>query len=377
MDLGLRGKIAVVSGSTAGIGLAIGAALAAEGAHVVLNGRTDERVTAAVESILKRHKGAQVRGVAADLGKAEGVTKFVRQVPEADVLINNLGIFEVKPFADIPDSDWLRFFEVNVLSGVRLTRQYLPGMQRKNWGRVIFISSESAQQIPSEMIHYGMTKTAQVSIARGVAQTVAGTGITVNSILVGPTASEGVGTFVKDFARQQGITESEFEKQFFVNIRPSSLLKRFETPEEVGSVVAFVASAQGAVINGAAIRASFRHRSFDAFRCAAGSEQRNRFDAAVLAVGAIGVGVVIRDDRAFDGGASRVDGRKICCDGKQQGQRANIARLGEADGSSGGLAQLGLCGLRKTDNQQAGGLEPGRLVQQQRLATAGGELGPT
>jgi NAD(P)-dependent dehydrogenase (short-subunit alcohol dehydrogenase family) len=255
MDLGLKGKIAVVSGSTAGIGFAIGSALAAEGAHVVLNGRTEERVTAAVDSILKKHKGAQVRGVAADLGKAEGVAKFVRQVPEADVLINNLGIFEVKPFADIPDSDWLRFFEVNVMSGVRLTRHYLPGMQRKNWGRVIFISSESGQQIPSEMVHYGMTKTAQVAIARGVAQTVASTGITVNSVLVGPTASEGVGTFVKEFARQQGITEAEFEKQFFVNIRPSSLLKRFETPEEVGVVVAFLASTQAAVINGTAVRA--------------------------------------------------------------------------------------------------------------------------
>jgi NAD(P)-dependent dehydrogenase (short-subunit alcohol dehydrogenase family) len=255
MDLGLKGKIAVVSGSTAGIGLAIGSTLAAEGAHVVLNGRTEERVTAAVDSILRHHKGAQVRGVAADLGKTEGVAKFVRQVSEADVLINNLGIFEVKPFGDVPDSDWLRFFEVNVMSGVRLTRHYLPGMRRKNWGRVIFISSESAQQIPSEMIHYGMTKTAQVSIARGVAQTVAGTGVTVNSVLVGPTASEGVGTFVKDFARQQGISEAEFEKEFFVKVRPSSLLKRFETPEEVGGVVAFIASSQAAVINGAAIRA--------------------------------------------------------------------------------------------------------------------------
>jgi len=255
MDLGLNGKLAVVTGSTAGIGFAIAATLASEGAHVVVNGRTDERVTKAVGEILKRHKGAHVRGVAADLGKAEGVAKFVRRVPEADILINNLGIFEVKPFLEIPDSDWLRFFDVNVLSGVRLTRHYLPTMLRKNWGRVIFISSESAQQIPAEMVHYGMTKTAQVSIARGVAQTVAGTGVTVNSILVGPTSSEGVGTFVKEFSRQQGVTEAEFEKQFFVNVRPSSLLKRFETPEEVAGVVAFVASAQAAVINGAAVRA--------------------------------------------------------------------------------------------------------------------------
>jgi NAD(P)-dependent dehydrogenase (short-subunit alcohol dehydrogenase family) len=255
MELGLKGKIAVVSGSTAGIGLAIAGTLAAEGAQVVLNGRTEERVAAAVESILKRNQGAPVRGVAADLGKAEGVAQFVRQVPEADVLINNLGIFEVKTFPEIPDADWQRFFEVNVMSGVRLTRHYLPGMQRKNWGRVIFVSSESAQQIPVEMVHYGMTKTAQVSIARGVAQTVAGTGVTVNSVLVGPTSSEGVGTFVKEFARQQGISETEFEMQFFVNVRPSSLLKRFETPEEVAGVVAFVASAQASVINGAAIRA--------------------------------------------------------------------------------------------------------------------------
>ncbi len=255
MDLGLNGKLAVVTGSTAGIGFAIASTLAAEGARVVVNGRTDERVTKAVEELLRRHKGAHVHGVAADLGKAEGVAKFVRLVPDPDLLINNLGIFEVKPFAEIPDSDWLRFFEVNVLSGVRLTRQYLPGMLRKNWGRVIFISSESAQQIPAEMVHYGMTKTAQVSIARGVAQTVAGTGVTVNSVLVGPTSSEGVGTFVKEFSRQQGVTAAEFEKQFFVNVRPSSLLKRFETPEEVAGVVAFVASAPAAIINGAAVRA--------------------------------------------------------------------------------------------------------------------------
>src|SRR6202140_3258777 len=255
MDLGLRGKIAVVSGSTAGIGLAIATALAAEGARVVVNGRTEARVTAALEKIRQRVAHPEVRGVAADLGTSHGVDAFLKEVAEADVLVNNLGIFETKSFAEIPDADWLRFFEVNVLRGVRLTRKYLPGMLAKNWGRVIFISSESAQQIPVEMVHYGMTKTAQVSIARGVAQTVAGTGVTVNSVLVGPTASEGVGTFVKDFARQQGISEAEFEKQFFVNVRPSSLLKRFETPEEVGGVVAFIASAQAAVINGAAIRA--------------------------------------------------------------------------------------------------------------------------
>jgi NAD(P)-dependent dehydrogenase (short-subunit alcohol dehydrogenase family) len=245
----------VVSGSTAGIGFAIAAALAAEGAHVVVNGRTATRVTTAVESIRQRVKNADVRGISGDLGTAQGVTGFLQQVPEADILVNNLGIFEPKPFLEIPDSDWLRFFEVNVLSGVRLSRHYLPGMLKKNWGRVIFISSESAQQIPAEMVHYGMTKTAQVAVARGLAESVAGTGVTVNSILVGPTASEGVGVFVEDMAKQQGITKAEIEKQFFSTVRPSSLLKRFETPEEVAAVVAFVASTQATAINGSAVRA--------------------------------------------------------------------------------------------------------------------------
>jgi NAD(P)-dependent dehydrogenase (short-subunit alcohol dehydrogenase family) len=255
MNLGLQGKLAVVSGSTAGIGFAIAYTLAQEGARVVINGRTEPRVTSAVEKIRQRVKGAELLGVPADLGKATGVEAFLKQVPEADILVNNLGIFEVKPFLEIPDADWLRFFEVNVMSGVRLVRHYLPGMLQRNWGRVIFISSESGQQIPTEMIHYGMTKTAQVAIARGVAQTVVATGITVNSVLVGPTASEGAGEFVQDMARQQAITPAEVEKQFFAKIRPTSLLKRFETPEEVAAVVAFVASTQAVAINGSAVRA--------------------------------------------------------------------------------------------------------------------------
>jgi NAD(P)-dependent dehydrogenase (short-subunit alcohol dehydrogenase family) len=255
MNLGLQGKLAVVSGSTAGIGFAIAAALAQEGARVVINGRTEARVTTAVEKIRQRMKGAELIGVAADLGTAAGVSAFVKQVPEADILVNNLGIFEVKPFLEIPDADWLRFFEINVLSGVRLTRHYLAGMLEKNWGRVIFISSESGQQIPTEMIHYGMTKTAQVAIARGVAQTVVATGVTVNSVLVGPTASEGASEFVQNMARQQAISAAEVEKQFFATIRPTSLLKRFETPEEIAAVVAFVASTQSVAINGAAVRA--------------------------------------------------------------------------------------------------------------------------
>ncbi len=255
MDLGLRGKKVVVSGSTAGIGFAIAAALAAEGALVVVNGRTEARVTAALNSIRQRVKNADVRGIAADLGTAQGVSAFLQQAPEADILVNNLGIFEPKPFLEIPDSGWLRFFEVNVLSGVRLSRHYLPGMLKKNWGRVIFISSESAQHIPAEMIHYGRTKTAQVAIARGLAESVAGTGVTVNSVLAGPTASEGASEFVDNMATQQGITKAEVEKQFFASVRPTSLLKRFETPEEVAAVVAFIASTQATAINGSAVRA--------------------------------------------------------------------------------------------------------------------------
>jgi len=255
MNLGLQGKIAVVSGSTAGIGLAIAVALAAEGARVIINGRTEERVNAALGKIRERVPNADLRGVAADLGSASGVETFLKKAPDADVLINNVGIFDPKPFLEIPDAEWLRFFEVNVLSGVRLSRKYLPGMLKKNWGRVIFISSESAQQPPPEMIHYGMTKTAQVSISRGLAETVAGTGVTVNSVLAGPTESEGVGAFLDSLAKQQNLSKADMEKMFFEKGRPSSLLKRFETPDEVAAVVAFVASAQGLVINGAAVRA--------------------------------------------------------------------------------------------------------------------------
>jgi NAD(P)-dependent dehydrogenase (short-subunit alcohol dehydrogenase family) len=255
MNLGLQGKLSVVSGSTAGIGLAIATTLASEGATVVVNGRTQARVDAAVKTIQQSAAGTNVRGVAADLGSAAGVDTFLRQVPAADILVNNLGIFDVKPFLEISDGEWMRFFEVNVLSGVRLARAYLPAMLKKNWGRIIFISSESAQHIPAEMIHYGMTKTAQVAIARGIAESVAGTGVTVNSVLAGPTASEGATTFLENMAKRQNISTAEIEKQFFASARPSSLLKRFETPEEVAAVVAFVASTQAIAINGAAVRA--------------------------------------------------------------------------------------------------------------------------
>jgi NAD(P)-dependent dehydrogenase (short-subunit alcohol dehydrogenase family) len=255
MDLGLQGKTAIVTGSTAGIGFAIASTLAREGAEVIINGRTSDRVNSALEQIATQTKAKSVRGIAADLGTHAGVEYFVKQVPRADILINNLGIFDPRPFLEISDSEWLRFFEVNVMSGVRLTRHYLPAMLEKKWGRVIFISSESGQQIPAEMVHYGMTKTAQVAVARGIAESVAGSGVTVNSVLVGPTASEGVGTFLASMARQQNVSIAEIEKQFFATARPSSLLKRFETPEEVADVVAFVASTQATTINGSAVRA--------------------------------------------------------------------------------------------------------------------------
>ena len=255
MDLGLKGKLAVVSGSTAGIGLAIATTLAREGARVVINGRTAERVKTAAERIRMELRGAEVTEVASNLGTPEGIAALVEQVPSADILVNNLGIFDPKPFLDIPDSEWLRFYEVNVMSGVRLTRHYLPGMLEKKWGRVIFISSESGQQIPAEMVHYGMTKTAQIAIARGVAESVAGSGVTVNSVLAGPTASEGVGDFVQSMARSQGVSPAQIEKEFFETVRPSSLLKRFETTDEIAAIVAFVASTQSVGINGAAVRA--------------------------------------------------------------------------------------------------------------------------
>jgi NAD(P)-dependent dehydrogenase (short-subunit alcohol dehydrogenase family) len=254
MDLQLRGKRALVTGSTTGIGFAAAAGLHREGASVVVNGRTAQRVSEAVLKIRGLGGGGEVSGAAADLSTAEGVENLVRQVPEVDVLVNNLGIFEPKPFEAIPDADWMRFFEVNVLSGVRLTRQYLPGMKARNWGRIVFVSSESAVQIPAEMIHYGMTKTAQLAIARGVAETVAGTGITVNSVLPGPTESEGVAAFVADLARQRGVDRSVVEAEFFESARPTSLLKRFATVEEVANMIVYVCSPLASATNGAALR---------------------------------------------------------------------------------------------------------------------------
>jgi len=254
MDLKLRNKIALVTGSTAGIGFAIAQSLANEGAHVYVNGRTQERVDAAVASIRTGHSDAQVEGIVADFGSASGAEAVIARLPAVDVLVNNVGIFEPKPFVEIPDADWYRFFEVNVMSGVRLSRHYLAGMLKKNWGRIIFISSESAVQIPAEMVHYGMTKTAQVALARGIAESVAGTGVTVNSILPGPTDSEGVDGFVQAMAKQQNKSKEQVEKEFLEHARPSSLLKRFATVEEVATMVTYVASELSSATNGAALR---------------------------------------------------------------------------------------------------------------------------
>ena len=255
MDLQLEGKRALVSGSTAGIGFAIAEALAKEGASVIVNGRTEKRVSDALKKLQDSGVRGQLQALAADLGNADGVRRAIELFSAVDILVNNLGIFEVKPFQEIGDDDWLRFFEVNVLSGVRLSRHYLPGMLSRNWGRIVFISSESAVQIPAEMIHYGMTKTAQLAIARGLAETTAGTKVTVNTVLPGPTASEGASNFVRNLAEEQKTTAAAVEKEFFQNMRPTSLLKRFTTPEEVAALVAFVCSPLSAATNGAALRA--------------------------------------------------------------------------------------------------------------------------
>ena len=255
MDLKLEGKQALVTGSTAGIGFAIAAALAKEGASVVVNGRTEQRVKAALKQLQPSGTRGKVEGLAANLGTAEGVQQAIARFPALDILVNNLGIFEVKPFEQISDDDWFRFFEINVLSGVRLSRHYLPGMKQRNWGRIVFISSESAVQIPAEMIHYGMTKTAQLAIARGLAETTVGTKVTVNTVLPGPTASEGVSKFVEQLAAEQQTDAASVEKGFFRGMRPTSLLQRFATPEEVAALVAFVCSPLSSATNGAALRA--------------------------------------------------------------------------------------------------------------------------
>ena len=255
MDLQLKNKKALVTGSTAGIGYAIAKQLANEGAHVYVNGRTTERVDAAIKMLKDETGNPNIEGFAVDFSDVKQIENLIQQLPEVDILVNNVGIFEPKAFADISDGDWFRFFEVNVLSGVRLSRAYFDRMLAKNWGRIIFISSESGVQIPDEMIHYGMTKTAQIAVSRGLAELTKGTHVTVNTILPGPTGSEGVGGFIESLAKDQGKTVEQVEKDFFEHMRPSSLIQRFATPGEVANLVTYVASPLSAATNGAALRA--------------------------------------------------------------------------------------------------------------------------
>ena len=255
MNIDLSGKTALVTGSTAGIGYAIARGLAAAGAEVVLNGRGQDKVDAALTSLKQAAPGAKVRGVAADVSTAEGCNALIKALPDVDILINNAGIFEPKNFFKIPDEDWSRFFDVNVMSGVRLSRAYLSGMLERNWGRIVFISSESGLNIPTEMIHYGMTKTAQLAVARGLAKLTRGTAVTVNSVLPGPTMSEGVETFVKDLARQNGQSLEEAAANFVKQHRPSSLLQRFASVDEIANLVVYVASKEASATNGAALKA--------------------------------------------------------------------------------------------------------------------------
>jgi len=255
MDLQIEGKTAFISGSTAGIGFAAAKQLAGEGATVIVNGRSQERVDDAIARIEDAVVGASVRGVAADLGTADGVRRVTDAEPEVDILVNNVGVFEPSDFVETDDATWMRHFEINVMSGVRLTRHYLPGMRVRGWGRVVFVSSESGVQIPVEMIHYGVTKTAQIGLARGIAETTKGDGnVTVNSVLPGPTASEGVGEFVHRLADEQGVDVDTVEQQFFEEARPTSLLQRFTEPSEVAAMIAYVCSEAASATNGAALR---------------------------------------------------------------------------------------------------------------------------
>jgi NAD(P)-dependent dehydrogenase (short-subunit alcohol dehydrogenase family) len=253
MDLKIANKLALVTGSTKGIGHAIAVALAREEARVIVNGRSQSSVDDAITKLRDLVPDARVEGFAGDMSDASAAAELVGRYPQVDILVNNMGIFDPKAFEDITDEEWQRFFDVNVLSGVRLARAYLPKMKEKNWGRVVFISSESGIQIPVEMIHYGMTKTAQLAVSRGLAETCAGTGVTVNSVLPGPTSSEGVTEFVNKLSG--GKSFDEFQKEFFEQARPSSILKRFITPEEIANTVAYVCSELSAATNGAAIRA--------------------------------------------------------------------------------------------------------------------------
>jgi NAD(P)-dependent dehydrogenase (short-subunit alcohol dehydrogenase family) len=248
MDLQLKNRKAIVTGGSAGIGLAIVKTLLAEGASVVVPGRSQAKLDQALPG-----NDAAVQKVVADLGTAEGAATLISAAPDADILINNLGIYEAKAFTEISDEDWLKIFEVNVLSGVRLSRHYFPRMLAKNWGRVIFISSESGVMTPPEMVHYGVTKSSQLAISRGMAELTKGTGVTVNAVMPGPTRSEGIVEFLEKLA-SPGASAAEAEHEFFEKHRTSSLLQRLIEDSEVASMVAYLASPLSAATNGAALR---------------------------------------------------------------------------------------------------------------------------
>ncbi|SCX80631.1 SDR family NAD(P)-dependent oxidoreductase [Flavobacterium caeni] len=254
MDLQLNNKTAFISGSTAGIGLATAKRLAAEGATVIINGRTQQSVDQAVKQLQSETGNPNVSGIVADFSSVEDISKLIAQLPDIDILVNNTGIFEPKPFAEIPDEDWFRFFDINVMSGVRLSRHFFPKMVARNWGRIIFISSESGIMIPDEMIHYGMTKSAQLAVSSGLAQLTKGTNVTVNSILPGPTKSRGVGQFLEDLAAADSKSVAEVEADFFSKMRPGSLIQRFASVEEIANTVAYYVSPLASATNGAAIR---------------------------------------------------------------------------------------------------------------------------
>jgi NAD(P)-dependent dehydrogenase (short-subunit alcohol dehydrogenase family) len=253
MDLKLTGKTALVTGSTAGIGLEIARRLAVEGASVIVTGRSEKKLDEAVNSI-RASGGKQVSGVVADAGTAEGAKTVLAAAGQVDILVNNLGIYEAKSFTDITDEDWLSMFEVNVLSGVRLARGLMPGMIERNWGRIIFISSESGLNTPAEMVHYGTTKTAQLAVSRGLANLAKGTGVTVNSVLPGPTRAEAIVEFLRSALNMPTASEAELEAEFFKKGRPTSLIQRMLNPEEIADLVAFVASPLSSGTTGAALR---------------------------------------------------------------------------------------------------------------------------
>lgn len=255
MDYQLDGKTALVTGSTAGIGLAIAKTLAAEGCYVIINGRTQARIDAALKEIKSDHPAAQLKGVAAHFGHVDQINRLIRTIEQPlDILVNNVGIFAPRPFVDISDDEWANMLEVNLMSGVRLSRAFLPSMIERNWGRIVFISSESGVQIPDEMIHYGVSKTAQIGLANGMAKLTKGTGVTVNSVLPGSTMSEGASNFLSDLAAQQGKTTTQVEEEFFDNVRPNCLLQRFASTQEVANMVTYLCSPLASATNGSTIR---------------------------------------------------------------------------------------------------------------------------